>query len=129
MEKLATAIGIFLSLLSIGSAYDTFTTIGLWPKLYVTAAAAFLLVFSAARRFAQYLPQDDQYFGFGIPAPRRPPDRFALFSVLLAVCCALFIILALFLTQRFTLRLIETPGANASATLLIAPDASIESAA
>ena len=112
--KLATIIGIILSLLSFGSAYDSFTNIGLWPKLYVTAIAALFFVFGIARWLANYLRPSEVNIGFGLPEPRRSRYRFALFSLLLAVCCILFIILAILLTNRFTLQLIEATAADTS---------------
>lgn len=101
--------------------------IGLWPKLYVTAIAALFFVFGIARWLANYLRPSEVNIGFGLPEPRRSRYRFALFSLLLAVCCILFIILAILLTNRFTLQLIEATAADTSAALLIAPDASVES--
>lgn len=127
MEKLGTILGILLSLLSLGSAFDSFTAIGLLPKLIVAAAAALLVVFRTAYWFAEHLRPADSSVGFGVPVADRSKRRFALFSGLLAVLCVLFVLLALWLTQRFTLQLREATEADNSATLLIAPYASIDS--
>jgi hypothetical protein len=127
MEKLSAIAGALLTLVSLGSAYETFTSIGLLPKLVVTALAAMLVAYSAACWFAEHLRPTEPNIGFGMPEPHRSLKRFLLFSLLLAALCALFILLALFLTQRFTLQLRETTGAGKSATLLIAPDADVES--
>jgi hypothetical protein len=127
MEKLSAIVGFVLSLLSLGSAYDSFTTIELLPKLLVTGVAALLVIFSAAHWFARHLAPDQPFIGYGVPEPDRSIPRFSFFSFLLAVLSALFILLALYLTERFTLQLRETTAADKSATLLIAPDASIDS--
>jgi hypothetical protein len=127
MEKLGTILGILLSLLSLGSAFDSFTAIGLLPKLIVAAAAALLVVFRTAYWFAEHLRPADSSVGFGVPVADRSKRRFALFSGLLAVLCVLFVLLALWLTQRFTLQLREATEVDKSATLLIAPYASIDS--
>lgn len=126
MDKITAGIGALLALVSLGSAFDNFSTIGLWPKLIVTGIAALLVARSAATWLAKYLHPNEIFVGFGQPVPGRSPVRLALFIVLLAACCALFSVLALSLTNRFTLQLVETTGTGLSKSLLIAPDANID---
>lgn len=127
MEKISTIIGLLLSLISLGSAYETFTTIGLWPKLFMTAVAALLLVFGAARWLASYLTPNEAYVGYGATPPRRSLSRYVQFSILLLLASIGCVLLALYLTDRFTLQLNETTNSTMSTTLLIAPEASIDS--
>lgn len=127
MEKIAAFLGVVLSLVSVGSAFETFTTIGLLPKLIVTAAAALLVVLSIAHWLAKYVTPDNGFIGGGQPAPERSIRRYLAFTPLLAVFCVLFIYLGLFLTQRFALQLSDATEAGKSATRLMAPDADVES--
>ena len=78
MEKLSAIIGFVLSLLSLGSAYDSFTTIELLPKLLVTGVAALLVIFSAAHWFARHLAPDQPFIGYGYlsQTARYPVFRF-----------------------------------------------------
>ncbi len=125
METLSATLGLLLSLLSVGGAFESFSDIGLLPKLIVTSIATVLVVFSVASRLARYIHPTGQ--GSGLLEPERSIGRFVLCSLVLAGICALFVLLALFLTQRFTLQLQEAGKANSSATLLIAPEGIVQS--
>lgn len=127
MERISAAIGLLLSVLSVGSAFDTFTSVGLLPKLIITATAAILIIFSAASWLAKYLRPAQENVGFGLPQEERSKPRFVAFSVLLVALCVGFTWFAWYLTERFTLQLLERIEADKSATLLIAPDASVDS--
>ena len=127
MDKLATGIGVLLSVLSLGSAYDNFTAIGLLPKLIITALAAAFLTLSLANWLSKKLRPSQQVVGFGAAQPDRSKTRVVVFSLILAVLCAVFVWFAFYLTQRFTLQLRETADAEESVTLLIAPDSSVDS--
>lgn len=122
METASAVLGLVLSLVSVGGAFETFSDIGLLPKLVLVAIAAGLLVFSAAKWFARYIRPTDR---FG-PAPKRDIGRFVLCSFALAVLCAFFVWLGVFLTQRFTLQLQETSNANSATTLLIAAEGNVQ---
>lgn len=123
METVSAVVGLLLSILSIGGAFDTFSDIGLLPKLVVVAIAAGLLVFSAAKWLAKLIRPTDP---IGLPAPERDMRRFVLCSIALAVICVAFVWLAVFLTQRFTLQLQETSSANRLVTLLIAAEGPVQ---
>lgn len=125
METFSAALGLVLSLLSVAAAFDSFSDIGLLPKLIVTAIATGLVGFGAASRATRYIHPAGG--GFGLAAPERSIGRFVLCSLVLAVLCALFVWLAVYLTQRFTLQLQETSKPNSSATLLIAPEGIVQS--
>src|SRR4029079_3595730 len=103
-------LGLVLSLLSVGGAFESFSDIGLLPKLVVTAIATGLVVFSVASWFTRYVHPAGG--GFGLPAPQRSIGRFVVCSLVLAAICALLVWLAVFLTERFTLQLQETSKAN-----------------
>jgi hypothetical protein len=127
MERFSAAIGLALSVLSVGGAFDTFTSVGLLPKLIVAALAAALIIFSAASWLAKHIRPAQENVGFGLHQEGRSKLRFFLFAMLLAVLCVGFTWFAWYLTERFTLQLLEKIEADKSATLLIAPDASVDS--
>jgi hypothetical protein len=127
MERASLIVGVVLSVLSLGSAFDTFTDIGLLPKLFVSAAAACLVIFGAASLLSKYVKPGQFNIGYGLQEPERSKARFALFSLALCALSILFVYLTLVLTQRFTLQLQEKTEADRSIALLIAPEASVDS--
>jgi hypothetical protein len=79
METFSTALGVLLSLLSVGGAFESFSDVGLLPKLIVTLIAAGLVVFSLAVRLARYGHPIGR--GFGSSELGRSIGRFVLCSL------------------------------------------------
>jgi len=75
MERFSAAIGLALSVLSVGGAFDTFTSVGLLPKLIVAALAAALIIFSAASWLAKHIRPAQENVGFGLPQEGRSKLR------------------------------------------------------
>lgn len=121
VEKNLIWIGGVSSLLALGGAFETFTTLGLFWRLLITALAGLSVAMAAAGYISGWVKQDHDIRGFGREEEPRSNGRFAAAAAVLAVVCAIFAWLAWFQTDRFVLKIGESRSGEALTTLLHAP--------
>lgn len=121
IDKNLTLVAGISSLLALGSAFETFTTLALFWRLLITSVAAASVAMAVANRLAIWSRQSSAVPGFGREDEALSINRLLGSATLLALVCAAFVWLAWFQTDRFVLRIQESRSADFSNTLLHAP--------
>jgi hypothetical protein len=126
LEKSSGLIGGLLAIISVGAAFETFTNLGLLPRLVVTAIAALLLCFWLNRLLVGWIKPPQ---GIIPTAPATKFSRLRYFGavVLLLIVCGSFVLFAVWMIGRLTFQLHEMTTGGASRALLVAPYSRVDS--